>query len=205
MKLQFSCCLLLLLVAVISCKTENTTAPISHPITQQDTRRIVPLATGNFWNYDWTIADTVGRTLRRDTATLSVFGPDTLGAAYEYYLSNEKSIYLFFLPSGVFENKDGLYAPTPYPPPDSTRAIVYPTVPGDSCVYDHYIRKTISINEVITVPAGTFSCVEYDLYIVSPYVLCQKMWCAPGVGIVKITLPVEYDTYDYELINYTLF
>ncbi len=92
--------------------------------------------------------------------------------------------------------------------PPEALALKYPATVGDSYPYYDATVYVVSIDEQITVPAGTFSCYYYrvDVPVVGTL---AKIWCAPNIGIVKaeeygLNLIWPYLKTKIELANYQL-
>jgi len=190
----------IILVILSSCKKENITEP------NLGTSVILPLASGNTWKYQRNFIDTLGNTVGNDTVTMTILGPDTIGSTYGYSIINGNFIYNLIQPFGLINRQDGLYAATVYPPPTYTKALPFPTIAGDEVVYDNYQVKTKSLQRIVSVPAGTFTCVEYEVsHYYYHYIVCPEMCCSPNVGIIKLSERIGYLTYEYNLISYTIY
>ena len=164
----------LLLLSLISCKEESSTEP-------ETTSSLYPLKVANVWTYD--------------KAT-------NLGDYEDIYLVEAKvSDTIFkvkFTSSGsmgdnreetiVAENKsDGYYQ-------DGTIIYKYPAEAGDTYQSGSRTITVIATNVSITVPAGTFNCIEYESG-------GSTYWVSPGVGQIKWS----NDQWNHsELISYTL-
>ncbi|MGA2298428.1 MAG: hypothetical protein ABSG15_12855, partial [FCB group bacterium] len=81
----------------------------------------------------------------------------------------------------------------------------YPANAGDIYISDNGIITVSSINEIVTVPAGTFSCYLYDIKIADEEVI---FYISPGSGFIKIE--IDYTSRPngrlviFELTNLTL-
>jgi hypothetical protein len=209
-----------LLFTLLSCKKENIIQPNS------TSEVILPLSAGNTWKYQRKIIDTVGIIVQTDTVTMIASGPDTIvitksdtiisGRLPKITTTGSDTIgftigYLMqgcvlnvIQPFGLLNESDGLYAATVYPPPSYSKALPFPTSVGDTVIYDHYLFKTKTLNQSIGVLAGTFTCIDYDVYLSYANIICLEMWCAPNVGIVKLSEKINYYTYEYQLISFAL-
>ena len=158
---------------------------------------ILPLCLENTWDYQYSRFDT------NDSLFLTALTLDTITMEVNYTVSlwtNENSFTGFGISSLIIDpyrfetsylknNPDGLY----YAIREGTiietesieisRAIPYPTEPGDSTIFIDYLVLTVSDSVQVTVPSGTFTCIQYDG--VKNGSLIGQMWCAPNVGIIK--------------------
>jgi len=92
--------------------------------------------------------------------------------------------------------------PLPPKPLITGKGLSFPTVIGDSWQFDTYVIRTKNLNQSISVPAGIFSCVEYEILDSSSVV--GAIWSSPNMGIVKATLKVGSQTQVNELNSYKL-
>jgi len=177
---------LLALGTVPSCKTHSTEPKI-------DAGVIMPMAPGDTWNYGSAWFDSTGVVTYSFTVEMSTYGPDTVGSFIGYGFYN----FLLWPLSILFENEpDGVYStndpsaeligtgPSSPQPIEIDKALSYPTYPGDTLTYRGYLIRTQSINEMMTVPAGSFKCIHYDAY--SADVLSYQLWLSPNVGMVRV-------------------
>lgn len=157
--------------------------------------QILPLAIGNKWNYQsyWVnnhiiVSDTF-------FTQMSITSLDTVKSYIGYRLRN----FLFWdWRSTYCSNKsDGLHiaidpdenAPIPPPPPPPPRPLIIgkglssPTYVGDSWNFDTYQIRTAKLNQSISVPAGVFNCINYEIFEADT--LIAELWVTPAIGIIK--------------------
>ncbi len=168
--------LTILLLSLISCKEESSTEPDA-------TKSLIPLAKDNIWTYDY--ATNLG-----DYTRVLEVESEVSDNIYKinYATRNKRNTEDSHYYTVVGENKsDGYYV-------DGDLHYKYPVETGDVFQRD---GTTVTVNETnisITVPAGTFNCIEYE-YDVSTY------WVSPEVGLIKW----KKDEWNHsELISYTL-
>ncbi|HVN48801.1 MAG TPA: hypothetical protein VMU30_08275 [Bacteroidota bacterium] len=184
---------LVLLFTITSCKKENTTQPVSGSLSKV----ILPLAAGNSWTYQGQYVDTSGNVGLIDTVTMTTYGPDTIGGfAYGYWIQNSILGFIKY---------DGLYAQSEFEPSISNRALSFPTFIGDTVIYNYWLVKTRMVDTMISVQAGTFACIEYDVYITSNPIIFAKMFWSPNIGLVKLLPFKGYPSAEYRLISFKLY
>jgi hypothetical protein len=156
---------------------------------QNTTKEIIPLAEGNFWTYQ----NYYYRSPRKD----SINNADsvTLHVGKKILFNNQD-----WYPWGVLDwdysniginQKDGFYRIffnniNNISIDSACLFFKYPTKNGDKyysgCVYD--TLHIISIDEEVTVPAGTFKCIHYRTIDSDKYP-DNEFFISPGVGMVK--------------------
>ncbi len=72
-------------------------------------------------------------------------------------------------------------------------------IEGESWRLDDYYYEISALDEMITVPAGTFNCIVVDVYISS--IFTGRLYYGEKVGIVKIVLGND-ELIELENINY---
>lgn len=171
-------------VSLISCN-DKSTDPSSGSL-------LIPLSDKNTWNYNGTWFDKDGIPTKTFTQTMTAAGPDTAGNFIGYKLNN-CPLWIWDM---IYTNKsDGLYltlSPESLPisvggpkkEPKIEKALAFPTKPGNELIFRGYNIKTKSIKEILSVPAGDFSCVVYEAYYGGA--LNSELYFAPGVGLVKL-------------------
>lgn len=131
---------------------------------------LYPLSPGEYWAYSVSTFDSVGALVSSLPDTVRVldvtsrFGPEWQTTVRPRYLDTE---YYSFRSDGVWRRDNYAYYPT--------LIYKYPTNVGDTFnttfdstgtdVTGTYLReayRTVSVNEHVTVPAGSFSCIHYD-------------------------------------------
>jgi hypothetical protein len=130
---------------------------------------------------------------------------DTEDVYFQYYAEDYKGIYL------VADRKKTDSQPKIKNPPLYT--LIYPIKVGTSLkediTYGYKITKIVSINESITVKAGTFTnCLKFktEVHISGGGITTSTHWLAPKVGLVKSIIVGEGKygaTITTELISYS--
>jgi hypothetical protein len=187
------------LLAVPSCKKDNLTQPNSRTISDV----ILPLAAGNTWRYQGQLIDTTGNVVHTDTVAMNAMGPDTIRSVYGYWIQG--SIFGFIQYNGLSNRSDGLYAQSLYEPPTYSRALPFPTFIGDTVRYGYWLVKTKTLDQTVSVSAGIFTCIEYDVYDASNHNLLLEMFCSSNVGLVKLLPFNNFPSAEYQLISYKLY
>jgi len=147
---------------------------------------ILPLAEGNSWIYVRTEIDSSGATVDSSVFMMAVGQPDTFGTEKAYPVSNFR---FEFEGTNLFlrvHRSDGLYNVKPRSNPDPPifiHVLPFPTMIGDSLLYSGYVIRTGSANESVTVPAGSFACIRYD--ISENGIIVGETFVAANIGIVK--------------------
>lgn len=169
---------------------------------------ILPLKTGNTWEYFQQTLDTNGYAIDTSSIIMSVTGPDSIGSFKGYRI---RGFFFWIVNPIVFANyPDGLYtANGPLlvvisgSPTNIERAIAFPTFPGDTLTYSGFLIKTRSVNQPITVKAGNFNCIVYD--IIKDNHNLGEIWMTPEVGIIKARQQIGYATEVHELQTFKLY
>lgn len=188
MKIKTIYSVILFVFIVMSCNKNNSTEP------EQDKRNIIPLKLNNEWMYDiynYRLNEADSTYVFTDSSSMfmSISKMDTLDSFSGYYIKN--FIFDMFMPPYmIFNNcEGGLFAATqtccfvPSPRPKIDRVLIFPTAVGDSSKFIGYTIKTRNISDRITVKAGTFDCIIYDVFM--NYNLVAGIWASPDVGIIK--------------------
>lgn len=174
--------------------------------------KLIPLKIGNTWNYSRTVYDSSGFVYYTDNIISSVQRDTIINYTKWYGFTDAPgSIY--------FTNKSNGYwalqtiVPNYFPHDTSFVIYKYPTHAGD--VYGSTIipREVVSINEMLTVPAGNFEVI----HIITTYLFSTnyqldsfETFIAPGIGIIKKMQigkkhgGTKYVVYEDELENYTV-
>ena len=148
----------------------------SNPVNNGPRIDLIPLAVGNTWNYKFSAYDTTGNVYLTDTTVTKIVG-DTAIANQMWYYQDVQGNYSANLQNGYYTYSR--YAQ------DSLRfgmVYKYPCQPGDKYSYTE-VRQC---DTLITVPAGTFSCIFYAYRLKT----LDSFWysdayISPGAGIVK--------------------
>jgi hypothetical protein len=150
--------------------------------TMKEAQEIIPLAVGNKWWLTFTEYDSTGSILQSAKWTRSIVG-DTIINSYNWFLlqheySNLGSLayeYLSNQDSGLYvryTNGDGPYLWYPYP-----------AAVGDSVTI--FGLTIVSIDTLVSVPAGTRSCYCYGITMPSATdTLWEYAHVSPGWGFV---------------------
>ncbi len=169
---------------------------------------ILPLKTGNTWQYFQQTLDSNGNALDTSTVTMSVIRSDSIGSFKGYSI---RGFYFWFVNPVIFANRaDGLYTANipgiifiPLPPPKIEKTIAFPTFRGDTLTYSGYLIKTRNVNETLTVKAGTYSCIVYDIEKDNHNL--GEIWMAPYVGIIKSRQQIGIASEVHELQSFRLY
>lgn len=172
---------------------------------------LIPLKIGNTWNYKMTDYDSNGVVLYYEDITTSITRDTTISSLKWYGYNNS--------PSGIwYTNKtDGYWTFVKGGTGNvlndtSLLAYKYPTQVGDIYGNSDTPREVLSIDEIITVPAGTFKVIHIiTTYIGSTNYLLDsyETFIAPGIGVIKVMqVGKRYDgtkfiVYKNELISYS--
>jgi hypothetical protein len=173
--------ILMLLMLAFSCSKEN-------PVQNNSTNEIFPLKIGNKWTFKTTSNSIVSTHINEVKA-------DTLIQNEIWYiLTYDTNIVT------ICRNKsDGWW----FVAESNGSSVInwkYPAKVNDEYMtYDSTLVKITSINEQITVPAGTFNCYHYYMIHYKEGYTCDE-YLSPGVGLIKHV--VYYDT-TASLVNET--
>lgn len=166
---------------VFACKNE---AGVPSTLTEDE---LLPLAAGNFWEFRRTGIDSNGVPTDSSSLSMTVGQPDTFGTEKAYPVSNIPFVFVDPGPLLWANKSGGLYnvIPGPFPPaPAFVRVFQFPTVVGDSSRYSGHTIRTTLVSEQVVVPAGSFTCVRYDIF--QGDTLRGRLFFAPNIGIVKV-------------------
>ncbi len=167
---------------------------------------ILPLTIGNQWISDVTEYNSSGQVTAHYIDT-GYIGGDTIIVDTTWYLFLDEDS--ASVDTSIWTNKDdGAWSWTDSASAPQALFFKYPANPGDSYpLYD--VTVTVeSINESVTVPAGTFTCYYYRVHI-PVYGTIGRIWVAPNIGIVRaeeyeLTLFGTYLSRVVELVSYQL-
>lgn len=198
--------LILLLSSTIFLSCSESTEP------DNSINELIPLKIGNTWNYIRTVYDSLGSVLYTDNINSSVERDTIINYIKWFGLTNAPG-------SVYFTNKSNGYwalqtIALPYFPNDTSYIVYkYPTEVGDIYGDPETPREVISVDEMITVPAGKFNVIHLITTFIgsSNYLLDSfETFITPGVGIVKVMqIGKRYDgtkfvVYKDELVNYSI-
>jgi hypothetical protein len=135
---------------------------------------IVPLAVGNKWILDVTKYDSTGTIIGSYVDSLMVVG-DTLILTETWFIDHTGSLKI--------NRADGLYQ---WDDPGELPWLVlkYPTYVDDTFSSKSDTAFVISIDTLITVPSGSYSCIRYDYKRKTDLSLKRHFFGAPMVGSV---------------------
>ena len=192
-------CLLPLALLFIACSDDNKgTNPTQ-------TQEVWPLKVGNQWVGEDTEVDSAGNILRVDTTILAVSKDTVIGGERWYIITvnGNRDPEVPILAS----RSDGLWAGGP----SGGLFLKYPAAVNDTFMMGSQVVVVESVHDTVTVPAGTFVCLNYKWPEPStserPY---QLHYYSPGIGGIKA---VEYrktaggyiyPNFQSVLISYTL-
>lgn len=166
-------CLLLLIVLSSDCSDNDKS---SNP---KEAVEIWPLKIGNRWVLEDQLLDSVGNVLQLDTTAILI-AKDTTIEGGTWYIATANGSSGEMLPGQIRD--DGMWGW------DGDSAVLvwkYPATIGDVFIIGFDTVTTVSIDTSITVPAGTFVCINYrwkDNF--EPNRIYQYHFLSPGVGYV---------------------
>ena len=152
-----------------------------------DQNQILPLATGNTWEFLRSWIDSNGVPVYSSSLLVSVGQPDTFGTEKAYPVANFPFVFVSPEPLLCSNRPGGLYIAIPAPDSLSAafaRLLTFPTNLGDSITFSQHTIRTASVNEHVVVPGGSFTCVRYDIF--QSDTLRGKLFVAPNIGIVRV-------------------
>jgi hypothetical protein len=165
--------LLLSILLVASCGDKST-----NPKQVGD---IWPLKVGNLWRAQVVEYDTNAVVISTDTLVLEV-AKDTIIHNETFYIITVNGVRDPEVPP-LTERSDGIY--WYWSLPDTIAlCLKYPAAVNDWFYWGNDSAVVVSTNISVTVPAGTFSCYQYDIYS-SPSQLKQSSYYSPYYGPVK--------------------
>lgn len=166
---------------------------------------IVPLAIGNTWVTEITEYNSSGQIIDEYLGTGIIVG-DTLIEDWTWYLLETDTA---GIDTSVTTNKaDGLWGITDSTTNPEVLLLKFPATVGET--YPLY-QATVAVeanDASVTVPAGTFSCYYYRVYV-PIFGTIGRVWATPNVGIIRaeeytLTLFGTYLSKTVELQSYTL-
>jgi len=141
---------------------------------------IWPLKVGNQWTIETTVLDSAGEIIEADTVVFELVGDTLIQDETWYILAVDGMIDPEMSP--LTNRDDGLW----HGGPSGGLIFKYPAAVNDTFMVGTDTATVESINDTITVPAGTFICYNYKWAGPSdpdrPY---QFHYLAPRVGIIK--------------------
>lgn len=207
-KINLLSILILLLISLISCG-EST---VNEPPKKSNKNEIVPLSVGTYWKYKYTDYDTINPKISFSEERIT---KDTTINNVKYFvlekLFSKNKSFCYNDNNGYFQNSK-----------DYNVFVKYPAQVGEIFYMNPYSDtvKVISVNQKITVPAGTFECYHYQSFDTIPrtenngvvrekYLAKVDFYYSVGVGMVLFnTTNVENNRsivmIKKELIEYTV-
>jgi len=187
-------CIIVLFI-LVGCEKHSN--PLS--TSTDTTKEIMPLKVGNRWIWQVEQYDSVGAVIVSYCDSLVVLRDSTFQSEKWYLLKGAGSI--------LYTNKsDGLYLlQSGY----AYHLFLYPAKAGDTYYNPTFtMMKVITIDSLITVPYGAFSCLGYQAY--SQNRLDEVWYCSPNIGIIKIDDyyitqgGINYKCAEYNLISVSI-
>lgn len=163
---------------------------------QEEKLEIMPLAIGNYWGFDVIDFNEDG-TIKDTSIYIISLRLDTV-------INNKKYYYTLIDNFLHFSNDNGLYINNLQNPIKDWLFLKYPCSIGDTWEYNLYFNSNVSVNslnKLVSVPYGTFECIEYefsyfDVHNINDTVYTQYyVYAKPGFGI---TLEKEYNKLNYD-------
>jgi len=158
---------LLLTVTLVSCQKDKPIVPILTSTTQDSTTNYTPMTTGSYWVYDWYVVDSSGNaTLYNKRDSIYIIGDTVIGShtyAVQEWTWFGGSLHRQFLRDsiGYLINETGriFYSATNY----TDTLYLWNSFSGETTGY----LKMNDINEMVTVPAGTFTTSNAEFIVVN--------------------------------------
>ena len=167
----------LLLVIAVLCGCDDDDEVTNPPAAKS----LWPLKVGNEWTYENQVLDPAGAVLQYDTTVFQVAKDTVVEGATWYILTLNGARDSEVLPCR--SRSDGVWAW------DGASAFLfwkYPAAVGDSWIILTDTAAIEAVGESVTVPAGTFTCVNYKWTgSRDPDRVYQYHYMSPGVGRVK--------------------
>ncbi len=182
----FSIALFCLLLA-LSCSDNNTDSNDSK-------KEIWPLAVGNKWTYTIFSYHSSNIDSIEYKGTVEFYIPySKISDGVEWFAFAQ----LGATPKFYFANKsDGLWGTgelhdtADFNPQNTALGYKYPTYVGEYNPKDSSGIKTVSINDLLNTPAGSFNCIKY----IRAKKETSSTYFAPGIGLVKTEQITHIDT-----------
>lgn len=172
---------------------------------------ILPLSEGYTWKYTQDVVPENTFFSDIDTVIMEVVRADTMDGFVGYFVRNLIIEPIRFDDGSTMRlsnRDDGLYTATKYmftepsPPAIVERALPYPTVVGESIEYSGFNIVTKSISHPVTVPAGNFDCLWFEVY--SDSSLLAEIWAQADIGIIRSWMQFGSIKIHHELTQYEL-
>ncbi|MAT38716.1 MAG: hypothetical protein CL946_03840 [Ectothiorhodospiraceae bacterium] len=175
---------LILAALLIGCSEDNTTQPTPEP------EPIQPITAGNYWTFDIELYDDDSVLIARSFDSISISGPEFIeGVAWFGYgvqkklRTDEMGLHIRRL------NREGLWLKYPASVGETylTRDVEFTNT------VDTLRAELVSVDEEISVPAGTFTCYRYTFTDVGREVVVYDHYYAPGIGPVLLLKKNPFD------------
>jgi hypothetical protein len=117
---------------------------------------------------------------------MTVGQSQSIGTETGFPISNFPIVFVNPAPLLCISKIGGLYILTTGADPNTPSLVMIlpsPTLVGDSAVYYGHVIRTTSLRDSIVVPAGSFSCVRYD--VLQSDTLRGRIYVSPEIGIIK--------------------
>jgi len=178
---------LVYILLILSCSENNTDS-------NDPKKEIWPLAVGNKWTYTFFSYHSSNVDSIKNKGTFEYYIPySKIVDGVEWFAFAE----LGDNPNIFFANKsDGLWVTehlhdtSDFNPQNTGLAYKYPTYVGEYNPKDSSGFKTVSINDLLNTPAGSFNCIKY----IQAKDETSSMYLAPGIGLVKTQQITHIDT-----------
>jgi len=198
--------LLLLLSSTIFLSCSESTEP------DDFMKELIPLKVGNTWNYTRTVYDSVGVILYTENI-ISMVQKDTIINHIKWfgYTDVPASVYFTNKSNGYWSFQKAV--PNYFLNDTSFVVYKYPTQVGDIYGDPETPKEVISVDEMITVPAGKFKVIHLITTFIGStnYLLDSfEIFIAPGIGIIqRMQIGKKYDgtkfiVYKDELVSYSI-
>jgi hypothetical protein len=175
-------------------------------------KELIPLKVGNTWNYTRTVYDSVGVILYTENI-ISEVQKDTIINTIKWfgYTDVPASVYFTNKSNGYWLFQKAI--PNYFLNDTSFVVYKYPTQVGDIYGDPETPMEVLSVDEMITVPAGKFKVIHLITTFIgsSNYLLDSfETFIAPGIGIIqRMQIGKKYDgtkfiVYKDELVSYSI-
>lgn len=179
-----------LAVAIAGCSGDIASPPPS--------RALMPLTVGSHWSYEWYDSVEFGTAFTPGVVppgTEVTVPRDTLVGGIRWAIVDGASDLLDFGtgPEVLADEHDGLYEFLPSPgfglPSSSLQMFPYPTRVGTLFGF-HGEGSVSTLDTIVTVPAGAFHCIRYDIASGWSYsTMNETFFISPGTGVILRVFP----------------
>ena len=152
-------------LAFISCSKETDNGGLNTVVPPLDKSIVMPLKIGNYWIYKASILDTLKNVDTVVDSYVSITAEKIINSEKWYFQGDNY---------GFINRSNGLWYTINY---DTTMVAKYPTLVNDRIPMKYDTARVISVDSIIQVPAGKFSCYVYkSKYEINCY--------SPGIGLI---------------------